>query len=110
MAKNANSSGPNAALHAAGAEGFLIYCSKTIFSASQKSRPHGKDFFKSGVDTGPALLFKRSSLAGLTASPPSQGIQLSKPLGSKPGQPAVTHSSRKNPAVQPPGGSVFANS
>lgn len=36
-------------------------------------------FFKILVDTGTAMLFKRASLAGSTASPPSQGIKLSKP-------------------------------
>jgi hypothetical protein len=38
--------------------------------------------FKRGVDTRAGLLFKRSSLAGITASPPSQGIKLSKLCGS----------------------------
>jgi hypothetical protein len=42
-------------------------------------------FFKLGVDTRAAMLFKRSSLAGNTASPPLQGIQPSKLCGSKPG-------------------------
>jgi hypothetical protein len=37
--------------------------------------------FKRGVDTKAGLLFKRSSLAGFTASPPSQGIKLSKLCG-----------------------------
>jgi hypothetical protein len=31
-------------------------------------------FFKSSVDTDAPMLFKRTSLAGITASPPSQGI------------------------------------